>query len=402
MRPHNAEPSLNDSPDDALVARPDDALGVHHTRPPAPRRWPTWLCLLALGGVVGWQQWQLHDLQTLGGDQRDQLGARVSQLERSVAQLEQQGDERLSELRDALGEQLSVLDNQLNDTVVPALTTLQKDKASLSSEAVARLETLEGKVAKDADGAQERLTAMDEALDRLDGRVTTLAQTDDNHATLITALQGSMAALESLSRDGRAALGARLDAQSATLEHLEPLVDKTSSTLDTLAARIESLQSDIESDVENNIESVSAEQLASLETRLTALKTDLATQQTQTRSLQQSQQQLSETLKTLPEPAAAADGDELASKLKGRFAPLDELTALETAQRSLDSQLGELRRQQTALSAGLEASSQGVSEDTREQLRSLDASRRQLSGRVASLLGQVSELEQRVSRLERR
>lgn len=397
MRPHNAEPSLNDSPDDALVARPDDALGVHHTRPPAPRRWPTWLCLLALGGVVGWQQWQLHDLQTLGGDQRDQLGARVSQLERSVAQLEQQGDERLSELRDALGEQLSALDSQLNDTVVPALTTLQKDKASLSSEAVARLETLEDKVAKDADGAQARLTAMDEALDRLEGRVTTLAQTDDNHATLITALQGSMAALESLSRDGRAALGARLDAQSATLEHLEPLVDKTSSTLDTLAARIESLQSDIESEVEN-----SAEQLALLEARLTALKTDLATQQTQTRDLQQSQQQLSETLKALPEPVAAADGDELASKLKGRFAPLDELTALETAQRSLDSQLGELRRQQTALSAGLEASSQGASEDTREQLRSLDASRRQLSGRVASLLGQVSELEQRVSRLERR
>lgn len=397
MRPHNAEPSLNDSPDDALVARPDDALGVHHTRPPAPRRWPTWLCLLALGGVVGWQQWQLHDLQTLGGDQRDQLGARVSQLERSVAQLEQQGDERLSELRDALGEQLSALDSQLNDTVLPALTTLQKDKASLSSEAVARLEALEDKMAKDADGAQERLTAMDEALDRLDGRVTTLAQTGDNHATLITALEGSMAALESLSRDGRAALGARLDAQSATLEHLEPLVDKTSSTLDTLASRIESLQSDIESEVEN-----SAEQLASLETRLTALKTDLATQQTQTRDLQQSQQQLGETLKALPEPAAAADGDELASKLKGRFAPLDELTALESAQRSLASQLGELRRQQTALSAGLEASSQGASEDTREQLRSLDASRRQLSGRVASLLGQVSELEQRVSRLERR
>ncbi|KPM77185.1 hypothetical protein [Cobetia sp. UCD-24C] len=394
MRPHNAEPSLNDSPDDALVARPDDALGVHHTRPPAPRRWPTWLCLLALGGVVGWQQWQLHDLQTLGGDQRDQLGARVSQLERSVSQLEQQGDERLSELRDALGEQLSALDSQLNDTVVPALTTLQEDKASLSSEAVARLETLEDKVAKDADGAQERLTAMDEALEHLDGRVTTLAQTDDNHATLITALQGSMAALESLSRDGRAALGARLDAQSATLEHLEPLVDKTSSTLDALATRIESLQSDIE----NN----SAEQLASLETRLTALKTDLATQQTQTRDLQQSQQQLSETLKALPEPVAAADGDELAIKLKGRFAPLDELAALETAQRSLDSQLGELRRQQTALSAGLEANSQGASEDTREQLRSLDASRRQLSGRVASLLGQVSELEQRVSRLERR
>ena len=394
MRPHNAEPSLNDSPDDALVARPDDALGVHHTRPPAPRRWPTWLCLLALGGVVGWQQWQLHDLQTLGGDQRDQLGARVSQLERSVSQLEQQGDERLSELRDALGEQLSALDSQLNDTVVPALTTLQEDKASLSSEAVTRLETLEGKVAKDADGAQARLTAMDEALDRLEGRVTTLAQTDDNHATLITALQGSLAALESLSRDGRAALGARLDAQSATLEHLEPMVEKTSSTLDTLATRIESLQSD----VENN----SAEQLASLETRLTALKTDLATQQTQTRALQQSQQQLSETLKALPEPAAAADGDELASKLKGRFAPLDELAVLETAQRSLASQLGELRRQQTALSAGLEASSQGASEDTREQLRSLDASRRQLSGRVASLLGQVSELEQRVSRLERR
>ncbi|MDO6670691.1 hypothetical protein [Cobetia amphilecti] len=394
MRPHNAEPSLNDSPDDALVARPDDALGVHHTRPPAPRRWPTWLCLLALGGVVGWQQWQLHDLQTLGGDQRDQLGARVSQLERSVSQLEQQGDERLSELRDALGEQLSALDSQLNDTVVPALTTLQEDKASLSSEAVARLETLEDKVAKDADGAQERLTAMDEALEHLDGRVTTLAQTDDNHATLITALQGSMAALESLSRDGRAALGARLDAQSATLEHLEPLVDKTSSTLDTLTSRIETLQSDIESD--------SAEQLASLETRLTALKTDLATQQTQTHDLQQSQQQLDETLKALPEPSAAADGDELASKLTGRFAPLDELTALETAQRSLASQLGELRRQQTALSAGLEASSQGASEDTREQLRSLDASRRQLSGRVASLLGQVSELEQRVSRLERR
>ena len=120
MRPHNAEPSLNDSPDDALVARPDDALGVHHTRPPAPRRWPAWLCLLALGGVVGWQQWQLHDLQTLGGDQRDQLGARVSQLERSVVQLEQQGDERLSELRDALGEQLSVLDNQ-PDPPVPVL-----------------------------------------------------------------------------------------------------------------------------------------------------------------------------------------------------------------------------------------------------------------------------------------
>ncbi|MDH2293826.1 hypothetical protein [Cobetia sp. 1AS1] len=394
MRPHNAEPSLNDSPDDALVARPDDALGVHHTRSPAPRRWPTWLCLLALGGVVGWQQWQLHDLQTLGGDQRDQLGARVSQLERSVAQLEQQGDERLSELRDALGEQLSALDSQLNDTVVPALTTLQEDKASLSSEAVARLETLEDKVAKDADGAQDRLTAMDEALDRLDSHVMTLAQTGDNHATLITALQGSMAALESLSRDGRAALGARLDAQSATLEHLEPLVDKTSSTLDTLATRIESLQSDVESD--------SAKQLASLETRFTALKTDLATQQTQTRDLQQSQQQLSETLKALPEPVAAADGDELASKLKGRFAPLDELASLETAQRSLASQLGELRRQQTALSAGLEASSQGASEDTREQLRSLDASRRQLSGRVASLLGQVSELEQRVNRLERR
>ncbi|MDI4661133.1 MULTISPECIES: hypothetical protein [Cobetia] len=394
MRPHNAEPSLNDSPDDALVARPNDALGVHHTRPPAPRRWPTWLCLLVLGGVVGWQQWQLHNLQTLGGDQRDQLGARVSQLEHSVAQLEQQGDERLSELRDALGEQLSALDSQLNDTVLPALTTLQEDKASLSSEAVARLETLEDKVAKDADDAQARLTAMDEALDRLDGRVTTLAQTGDNQATLITALQGSMAALESLSRDGRAALGARLDAQSATLEHLEPLVDKTSSTLDTLTSRIETLQSDIESD--------SAEQLASLETRLTALKTDLATQQTQTRDLQQSQQQLDETLKALPEPVATADGDELASKLTGRFAPLDELTALESAQRSLDSQLGELRRQQTALSAGLEASSQRASEDTREQLRSLDASRRQLSGRVASLLGQVSELEQRVSRLERR
>lgn len=394
MRPHNAEPSLNDSPDDALVARPDDALGVHHTRPPAPRRWPAWLCLLALGGVVGWQQWQLHDLQTLGGDQRDQLGARVSQLERSVTQLEQQGDERLNELRNALGEQLSALDNQLNDTVLPALTTLQEDKASLSSEAVTRLETLEDKVEKDANGAQARLTAMDEALDRLAGRVTTLAQTDDNHATLITALQGSMAALESLSRDGRAALGARLDAQSATLEHLEPLVDKTSSTLDTLTSRIETLQSDIESD--------SAEQLASLETRLTALKTDLATQQTQTRDLQQSQQQLDETLKALPEPSAAADGDELASKLTGRFAPLDELATLESAQRSLASQLGELRRQQTALSAGLEASSQGASEDTREQLRSLDASRRQLSGRVASLLGQVSELEQRVSRLERR
>ncbi|WP_288388167.1 hypothetical protein [uncultured Cobetia sp.] len=394
MRPHNAEPSLNDSPDDALVARPDDALGVHHTRPPAPRRWPAWLCLLALGGVVGWQQWQLHDLQTLGGDQRDQLGARVSQLERSVTQLEQQGDERLNELRNALGEQLSALDNQLNDTVLPALTTLQEDKASLSSEAVARLETLEDKVEKDANGAQARLTAMDEALDRLAGRVTTLAQTDDNHATLITALQGSMAALESLSRDGRAALGARLDAQSATLEHLEPLVDKTSSTLDTLTSRIETLQSDIESD--------SAEQLALLETRLTALKTDLATQQTQTRDLQQSQQQLDETLKALPEPSAAADGDELASKLTGRFAPLDELATLESAQRSLASQLGELRRQQTALSAGLEASSQGASEDTREQLRSLDASRRQLSGRVASLLGQVSELEQRVSRLERR
>ncbi|TCJ26052.1 hypothetical protein E0X81_09695 [Halomonas sp. GDM18] len=394
MRPHNAEPSLNDSPDDALVARPDDALGVHHTCPPAPRRWSTWLCFLALGGVVGWQQWQLHDLQILGGDQRDQLGARVSQLERSVTQLEQQGDERLNELRNALGEQLSALDSQLNDTVVPALTTLQEDKASLSSEAVARLETLEDKVAKGADGAQARLTAMDEALDRLDGRVTTLAQTDDNHATLITALQGSMAALESLSRDGRAALGARLDAQSATLEHLEPLVDKTSSTLDTLAARIESLQSDVEND--------SAEQLDLFEARLTALKTDLATQQTQTRDLQQSQQQLGETLKALPEPAAAADGDELASKLKGRFAPLDELAALESAQRSLASQLGELRRQQTALSAGLEANSQGASEDTREQLRSLDASRRQLSGRVASLLGQVSELEQRVSRLERR
>jgi len=398
MRPHNAEPSLNDSSDDALVARPDDALGVHHTRPPAPRRWPMWFCLLALGGVVGWQQWQLNDLQAHGGDQRDQLGARVSQLERSVVQLEQQGNERLSELRDALGEQLSALDRQLNDTVLPALTTLQKDKASLSSEAVTRLEALEDKVAKDADGAQERLTAMDEVLDRLDGRVTTLAQTGDNHATLITALQGSMAALESLSRDGRAALGARLDAQSATLEHLEPLVDKTSSTLDTLAARIETLQSDIERAVENT----SAEQLASLETRLTALQTDLAAQQTQTRDLQQSQQQLDEMLKALPEPVAAADVDELASKLTGRFAPLDELTALETAQRSLASQLSELRRQQTALSAGLEASSQGASEDTRDQLRSLDASRRQLSGRVASLLGQVSELEQRVSRLERR
>lgn len=88
MRP---EPSLNDSSDDALVARPDDALGMHHPRPPAPRRWPVWLCLLALGGVVGWQQWQLHDLKTRDGDQRDQLGARVSQLERSVTQLERAG-----------------------------------------------------------------------------------------------------------------------------------------------------------------------------------------------------------------------------------------------------------------------------------------------------------------------
>ncbi|MHC9037538.1 hypothetical protein ACYTTR_17620, partial [Cobetia marina] len=106
-------------------------------------------------------------------------------------------------------------------------------------------------------------------------------------------------------------------------------------------------------------------------------------------AFKQSQQEALDALRQKLEQQQAS----LTGLVDSRLAPLSK------TQTSLSSQLGELRRQQTALSAGLEALGEASPQD--EQLRSLDASRRQLSGRVASMLSQLSRLEQRVTRLER-
>jgi predicted RNase H-like nuclease (RuvC/YqgF family) len=203
--------------------------------------------------------------------------------------------------------------------------------------------------------------------------------------------------------DGLKSLQSALEQQGTLIEQFGERLSAQTKTLDQLGAQWD--------------ETRAAEQ-ANASTEEDASVADLAAfKQSQSQAMASLKQQLEQqqrSLSTLGERVTTALEQSSARQVSGGIdkAELESevarqmdarLATLSKTQSSLSSQVGELRRQQTALDAGLEAqgqNSQGDS-DASEQLRSLDASRRQLTGRVASMLSQISQLEQRVARLER-
>lgn len=393
MRPESSEPSLNDNAADALVARRDDALMTHHQAPRPGRRWPLWLCVLVLGSIVGWQQWQLQGLKDTGGNQRDQLTSRVAELEHSLANSAQGSAKVQEEVRSRIDH----LSQQLESDVLPALTkvgqsndTLGADVADQRTQAKQQLAEINQRFSDRETVHGNDMADLSAALDTVKSSVKGLRQSDENRDTLLTALQGSVSAIESLSRDGRAALNTRLDSQSNTLAHLENSDEQVGQQLNALAVQLGALAGKVEQHASrlstlSSGHGESGKEVVELTRELETLKTRLASQQ-------HSLEQLGKTLDTLPKAAAGLDNTAVSRLIEARVAPLAK------AQTSLESQVGDIRRQQTAFGADMEAQAQDSNGD---QLRSLEASRRQLSGRVASLLGQMSELQQRVTRLER-
>lgn len=388
MRQDTTEPSMDNSRDESLIARRDEALARHPDAAPPPRRWPLWVCVLALGGVVAWQQWQLQQLQDMRGQQSDQLSRQVSRLKGDVendARLLGDVDERLAQLTTRVDESLSARIDGLTQTDESLADSLAEQQAAWQE----RLAALSDTLTASQDAQASRLAALAESTEaQLEG----LRQAGDNRTTLLSALQGSVSALESLSRDGRATLKARLDAQADTLAHLETELKAVEQAQQQSLPRLEQRLSDQSSRLDQ--QAVQLERLASQWDALRQAQDEATSEDRQTSSqaltaFKQSQQEALDALRRRLEQQQAS----LTGLVDARLAPLSK------TQTSLSSQLGELRRQQTALSAGLEALGEASTQD--EQLRSLDASRRQLSGRVASMLSQLSRLEQRVARLER-
>ncbi|TVU69688.1 hypothetical protein [Cobetia crustatorum] len=394
MRPESSEPSLNDNAGDALIARPDDALIAHYQSPPKARRWPLWLCILLLGSIVGWQQWQLQGLEDTGGNQRDRLTSRVTEIERAFDNSAQDNAKAQVET----SSRIDSLSQQWETAVLPALAKIRQANAALVDEAADRHAQVQQQLAVFDQRLSERgadMADLSATLDTLKASAAEARQSGENRQTLLTALQGSVSAIESLGRDGRAVLKTRLDSQADALTHLEEVNVQTDQQLSRIAEQLEALAGKVEQ-YADRLDSLASEHGESGE-GVVALKRELTRELTALRARLASQQQLldrfDKTLDTQSNAVAGVDSTAVNRLIEARVSPLAK------AQTSLESQVGDLRRQQTALSAGLEA--QGQSDGSSDQLRSLDASRRQLSGRVASLLGQMSELQQRVTRLER-
>jgi len=312
-------------------AGPRHYQGSPRRRP--PRVWPLWfliMLLIAGAGTGGWQLWQ-----------------RLQALDAQIITLNQRLDATGSTL-DASGESLRGEFDRLRDQ-------LEATRAAVGS--------LETRVANSRQS--------DQTVQQLES----LQDTDHDLRDLIATLQSSFTALESTGEDERGALAARL----ATLEDGQQQQDD----------RMDSVDEALDQQQQAN-QKLSAQLTASLD------------------ELRQNQQEISQQVEANDGTSSQAAVAELQSSLSNLETRLDTFAQQETPSTDeldqIHGSLTELRQGQTALNAGLESLQSRVANlpdgvsasqirELNERLGSLEASRAQLTRRVASLITNVSDLQ---------
>ncbi|OLO05496.1 MULTISPECIES: hypothetical protein [Salinicola] len=298
-----------------------------------PRVWPLWIFILLLiagAGLGGWQLWQ-----------------RLQAQDAQIAKLNQRLDATGSTL-DASGESLRGEFDRLRDQ-------LESTQAAVGS--------LETRVADSRQG------------DQIAKQFESLQQTDDDLRDLIATLQSSFTALESTGEDERGALAARLGTLEGSQQQQDDRLDSVDETLDRQQQADQKLSDQL---------------TASLET------------------LRQNQQDLSQQVEANDGSDTRTAMTDLQSSLSKLQTRVDTLAQQETpssdALEQIRRSVTELRQGQTALNAGLESlqsrignlpsgASASQIRELNERLGSLEASRAQLTRRVASLITNVSELQ---------
>lgn len=341
-----------------IVPDPNDEL-TSRQRPasaPAARTWPLWLlCLLLAASLAALAGAYWLDRQRWQTIQRD-LEGQLSNLHARFDSL----DDRYAS--DDLGERLE------------SLGTTQQDLQAQQEELVSALQSLED---SSADGAN-----LEELIQRFDAA----EEERDTLAATLEAMQRSLDIIEQSGEEARAALDSRLEDQATAQDETEQRLQALDATDNALASDVRGLN-EANEQVQNRVE-----------------------------ALDETYTQLQERVQTL---ADSATGDDLAT-LESR---LDRLaTQLETLQSGSEERqarweqlasrvesnqtgLTELRQNQLALSASLESlsnrigQSQGASpqelRELEERMESLETSRRQLTGRVADLLSDVGDMQRR-------
>lgn len=334
--PRLTTPIVPDS-DSEMIAR-------HRSAPVRLRRtrtWPLWLaCLLLCAGLVALGVYYWLDRQTWLANQR-QLAGQLSNLH---ARLDSLGDSR----------------NASSSDLEQRLADLQSAQQMLQTE-LSDLETTLSSL--------EESSADSVALDELAQRFQAAEEERDTLAATMEAMQRSLDILEQSGEEARAVLTARLDDVEAALAEAErqrQALAEVDGEFESRLAQLDTIQERLQASLESLSSGTQGEVLAALETRLDELAGAV------------------ETLRS----------DDTAQQER-----LDQLSSrIEASQTSLT----ELRQNQLALNATIEGmgGAQGISPQQLEELEvrmeSLEASRRQLTGRVASLLTDVNDLQRRV------
>lgn len=284
----------------AIVPDPEASLSSPRRRgPPPPKVWPLWLLLLgvtAAGGGTGYLAWE----------ERVRFEAELARLSGELSNVHARFDTALGE-----GDTLTDIEERLSD--LERRDEEGEDRLAGFEEALA--EGLE---------AQE---SHQESLERLADAATT-------RETMLIATQTSLDALERAGSEGRAALGEALESQRRRLDELFEARDEERRHREAIDERLEVLATEIDQ----------AEGLERLEADHQALAERLAEAE---QTVERGRETLEERLVALSEEVEAlaeARDDERGSKeaMAGRLS-------------ALEMEIGELRRDQLALSARLEA-----------------------------------------------
>lgn len=309
MAEHPDEPRLPQR----IVPDPETSLTsprLRHPRP--PRLWPLWLLLLVLLGALVALGW-------LGWEERSRLQGELARLDSAISNLHARFD-----AEEGRGDALQ--------GVTAGLAELER-----------RTQATETRLAELLDSLEED-AARREALGE---RLTRIAEAAATREAMLIASQQSLTALERTGEEGRAALDERLEALMAARDRDLTRLERQDEELEAQASRLTALEeSPAGEEALNRLNATRA----ALEERLRRLND---TQDALEQRLGQSVRDIDERLETLSTQVVT-----LEEALDAASASRDDdslMEALSDRIRVLETDIGELRRSQLALSARLEA-----------------------------------------------
>lgn len=277
-----------------IVPDPEASLAGHrHRYPDPPRVWPLWLLVLVLVAALGALGW-------FGWQERQRLQAELTRLGGELSNIHARFDATMGE-----GDSLEQLEARLDD-----LTARDQVQAG-------RFEALREDLEVGLDDLASRQQAQGE-------RLTRIGEAAADREAMLEAFQASLDALERAGDEGRASLAERLDGLVEEHQQDERRLDERLAALEAETGQGQAL------------------------TRLEEARDELARrldrhEQAAERERESLQARLDELGETLEAGNAARDDEQ------------ERMDALAERMRSLEAELGELRRAQLALSARLEA-----------------------------------------------